>query len=1049
MRFSPHHSESESGVPAILVIACGLLVTQCFTFSVEGADGDGRPDHRYAPMAGFSRMPYLQMSGPEEMVIVWRTGQAMTPVVRFGTDLRNLDRTCEGDAIVVRRTLKDVMRIAGPPPKAEPEPLFAAPDNTHQYEARLSGLSPSTRYFYRIYDGDEPLTPEDPSFFLETHPEPGSDDEFLFWVVGDSGTGERRQQEVHQAMIEYVAYNNLDLDLYVHVGDMAYQSGTDDELQEHFFEMYEPTLRNTACWPAMGNHEGRTSKGMFGYGPYYDCYVCPTNGERGGEPSGTEAYYSFDYGRVHFIVLDSFDLDRRPVGAMAQWLQSDLEKTHADWIVAFWHHPPYTKGSHDSDKEEELIEMRQYIQPILEAGGVDLCLTGHSHIYERSMLMDGAYETPTSIEDVILDDGDGDPAGDGPYRKSAGLQPNNGHVQIVAGHGGANLSRKGTMNVMKRIMLEHGSVLIQVAGDTLTGTMIDHKGFERDVFSIVKEGVVAPIRITQPWGNPPYMRPEHASYLWEEPALPSKHNKVVPKNAEWRYLTGAHPPDTWAEPGFDDAAWKLGKAGFGIGDRDDKTVLADMRGNYTTVYLRKEFEVASAQDIENLALAVAYDDGFIAYLNGVEMARANVTSGSGPDAVVDFSREAEEEYQMFGFRRVKEAFHFDKPNVLAIEAHNRSLASDDFTIDPLIVLLPPQQDKPQQLPVLYDTVTSLDEKWRYHAAPADPDPQWMEDDFDDAAWKLGVIGIGFGDGDDRTKLEGMENEFTRAYMRTTFELSSEDDFPHLGLAMRYDDAFIAYVNGREALRVGIEFGRGAGATGITPHEADQNDKRVFDYFPLGHMRNYLVAGQPNVIAIEGHNDDLKSSDFTLDPILIINRDQSLPLPDDYSEIIPMHAEWRYFAQKGSAPAGGWDAVDFDASGWKKGPSGFGYGKNAGARTELGDMKDNYRVVYLRGEFDMDSLQDTDKVGLAIRFDDACIAWLNGKEILRKNVDEGRGENAGKVTSKGDITGGFEFFPLGSLKETFVEGRNVLAIEGHNQSPESSDFVIDAFLIIRE
>src|SRR5688572_22310185 len=61
--------------------------------------------------------------------------------------------------------------------------------------------------------------------------------------------------------------------------------------------------------------------------------------------------------------------------------------------------------------------------PILEEAGVDLTLTGHSHIYERSMLIDGAYSTPTTARGVVLDDGDGNPAGDGAYLKGAGLQP--------------------------------------------------------------------------------------------------------------------------------------------------------------------------------------------------------------------------------------------------------------------------------------------------------------------------------------------------------------------------------------------------------------------------------------------------------------------------------------------------------------------------------------------------------------------------------------------------------------------------------------------------
>ncbi len=116
-------------------------------------------------------------------------------------------------------------------------------------------------------------------------------------------------------------------------------------------------------------------------------------------------------------------------------------------------------------------------------------LTGHSHIYERSMLMDGAYATPTVAEGVILDDGDGDPSGDGPYRKSAGLNPHEGTVQVVTGHGGADLGRVGTMPVMKRVIVEHGSTIITVHRDVLSGIMINTDGTRRDLFTILKQGV--------------------------------------------------------------------------------------------------------------------------------------------------------------------------------------------------------------------------------------------------------------------------------------------------------------------------------------------------------------------------------------------------------------------------------------------------------------------------------------------------------------------------------------------------------------------------------
>jgi hypothetical protein len=371
--------------------------------------------------------------------------------------------------------------------------------NTHQYEAQVSGLPPGSRHYYAIYDGDRLLAGGDDDHYFVAHPLIGTRSDMRIWVGADSGTGEEDQAMVHDAMRGYVAGSGRPIDHYIHVGDMAYSDGTDREFQDTFFAPYQATLRNTVCWPSMGNHEGHTSRRLSGFGPYYDAYVVPTRAEAGGVPSGTEAYYSFDLADVHFICLDSHDLDRGTDAAMARWLSADLALAKAKWLIAFWHHPPYTKGSHDSDREDQLIEMRENFMPILEAAGVDLTLTGHSHIYERSMLMDGAYATPTTARGVILDDGDGNPDGDGAYRKSEGLQPHEGSVSIVAGHGGTGLDREGTMPVMRQIILEHGSVILDVPGDTLKGIMLNKHGETRDIFSIVKRGKVTPTRVENPW----------------------------------------------------------------------------------------------------------------------------------------------------------------------------------------------------------------------------------------------------------------------------------------------------------------------------------------------------------------------------------------------------------------------------------------------------------------------------------------------------------------------------------------------------------------------
>ena len=630
----------------------------------------------------FSRAPYVQLSTDRSIKIVWRTPVPAVPGVRYGTRVTRLDKRVESSGILTR------LHSSLPPGRSSSPGLFSdAPGGTHQFEASVTGLHPDTTYYYAVFDGGKRLTPEDQSFCFRTHPTPGTDKPVSFWVVGDSGTGAPPQARVRDAMQAHLRKHARHLDLYLHVGDMAYGRGTTTEFSNNFFAVYEPILRNTVCWPAMGNHEGYTSKGESGEGPYYDAYVCPTAGEAGGQPSGTEAYYSFDYGRIHFIVLDSHDLDRRPTGAMARWLKADLEKTNSSWIVAYFHHPPYTKGTHDSDRELQLVEMRRHIMPILEGGGVDVVFTGHSHIYERSMLMDGAYATPTTAEGVILDDGDGDPAGDGPYKKSVGLHPHNGTVQVVAGNGGTGVGRMGTMPVMRRIVVENGSVLVDITGDTLTGTMINLNGSTRDTFAIRKAGTVEHTPVEEPWQHEQLPTPKVPS------AKPTQDTEfaatIIGRGTSWAYLTGTAPPDGWTAPGFDESVWKRGTAGFGYGDADDSTELPDMRGRHTSVYLRQQFTIPQATNLRQIArrlrIAISYDDAFIAYLNGIEVLRVGVDSGRGGEVRGIRLHEASQRFDVFRLKNPAKALKRGS-NVLAIEGHNANINSSDFTLHPSLVL---------------------------------------------------------------------------------------------------------------------------------------------------------------------------------------------------------------------------------------------------------------------------------------------------------------------------------------------------------------------------
>lgn len=642
------------------------------------------------PPKPFSRSPYLQFASPTMVHVVWRTEGPVDPVVRYGKDPKNLEKEIRGAGIISRISFGPKGRdlparwepLRTPANLALPK-LHSAPAGTFQYEVKIKDLEPETTYYYAVFDGAKRLTPEDDSYRFTTHPKPGTERPVRFWVLGDGGTGRPAQAAVHDAMIATVEADKKPLDFWIHVGDMAYNTGRDVEFQTRFFEMYESTLRNKVCWPSMGNHEGANSSGKTGIGPYYDAYVVPTRGETGGVASGTEAYYSFDYANIHFICLDSHDLSRKPGDPMASWLKADLEKAKADWLIAFWHHPPYTKGSHDSDKETDLTEMRKLIMPIIEAGGVDLVLTGHSHIYERSMLMDGAYGTPTVSDNVILDDGDGDPDGDGAYRKSKGIKAHEGTVQVVTGNAGANLSRSGTLPVMRRVALEHGSVLIDVKGDTLTGRMINRDGAESDLFSIVKRGKVSPARLALPWAPPEYKKPENSPKYPATP--PVDHKVVIPAGADWQY-TFDQPVrgKDWTQEDFKAEGWKTGPSAFGYGKVAFRTDVRDMRRKHTVLYARREFQIEQVDRLTEIGLQIDFSDAFIAYINGKEVARNGVGRSSGRNAQGVKLRE-QKGVQYFTLQDIGKHLK-DGTNVLCIEAHNSSADKADFLLSPTLII---------------------------------------------------------------------------------------------------------------------------------------------------------------------------------------------------------------------------------------------------------------------------------------------------------------------------------------------------------------------------
>ncbi len=420
------------------------------------------------------RGPYLQMGTSNSIIVCWRTDENSDSQVRFGTSVDNL---------------VEVVSVS---------------TATSEHFVEIGGLAPATRYFYTVGSTSESFTSADSSYSFVTSPLVGSRDPVRIWVIGDSGTASNPENKppnppsdpglgARQVRDAYYAYSaSRDTDLWLMLGDNAYPDGTDEEYQLAVFDMYHDMLAKSVVWSTFGNHDSYSAASATQSGAYYDIFALPTQAEAGGIASGTEAYYSFDYANIHFLCLDSQDSPRDPGSAMLNWLEQDLAATNQDWIIAFWHHPPYSKGSHDSDNPNEndgrLREMRENVLPILDNYGVDMVLCGHSHSYERSFLVHGHYDSSATLtNEMIIDGGDGRPNGDGAYLKSSG--PGGEQGTIYAVNGSSARYSDGTFDhpVMVHASLQVlGSMILDVYDLQLDARFLDNTGVVADSFRILK-----------------------------------------------------------------------------------------------------------------------------------------------------------------------------------------------------------------------------------------------------------------------------------------------------------------------------------------------------------------------------------------------------------------------------------------------------------------------------------------------------------------------------------------------------------------------------------
>ena len=305
-----------------------------------------------------------------------------------------------------------------------PEKIFRYQDSVVNldHKAVLENLEPNNIYEYRIESQNKTSFEDisDPSLEYQFKTQ-NFKEETLVWVIGDPGVAgfknfrkkyKNNQRNVLANFLAYQYSRNLrDPDLILSLGDNTYFYGFDDEYQKGFFDEYDVMLSKIPVYTVFGNHDAGINKDFLVYnsrsypsphGVYFDIFDSPNK----------KAYYSFDSGGAHFIVLDSFDAlwedlkadrsnyeklwtpESSTANSMLDWLKQDLAANKSNWTIVAFHHPPYGHDEEGSNKHDLWRAwMNSNVVPLIEQYQVDLVLCGHIHNYQRSFPLNSVIDS--------------------------------------------------------------------------------------------------------------------------------------------------------------------------------------------------------------------------------------------------------------------------------------------------------------------------------------------------------------------------------------------------------------------------------------------------------------------------------------------------------------------------------------------------------------------------------------------------------------------------------------------------------------------------------
>ena len=489
---------------------------------------------------------------------------------------------------------------------------------------------------------------------------------------------------------------------------------------------------------------------------------------------------------------------------------------------------------------------------------------------------------------------------------------------------------------------------------------------------------------------------------------------AVPRGSVWRYWDqGGDLGSSWRGE-HDDASWSTGAGPLGYGEPYVVTTVSD--GPITT-YFRRTFTVDDPAAITSMIGEVMYDDGFVVYLNGVEIGREAMPDGTITASTLSTGYEAGNVYSTFDWTHHADVL-VAGTNTIAVEVHQVSEGSSDLVFDLGLTL---EAGEP-----------SGDGAWFYWDGGGDLGTSWRTLDGPAPGWGAGDGPLGYGESYIRTPVE--DGGIT-TYFRRTFVVDDPDEVSGILFQVMYDDGYVAYLNGHEIQRGAMPSGTITASTPSTGHEAN-NEYLSFDWQSYRHL---LVEGG-NVLAVEVHQVGESSSDLVFDARLTIETGFEQPPPQP-TEDIPRQAEWFYWDDGGDLGAS-WRTLAGPASGWQLGEGALGYGESyIRTTTQPGPI-----TTYFRRTFAVDDPATVAALIGEVMYDDGFVAYLNGTEIARAAMPDGD-VDASTPSTGHEAGNAYATFDWTAHRDLLVAGNNVLAFEVHQASATSSDLVFDAALTV--